>query len=517
MNAKRINKRIGVVAVVAVSISILINWNVSSFAAQTSVVITTPTEPDSMASEQAKTTSGYAILRNIEESLLTRDPVTNKLVGELAVSWKQVEPTRWRFILREGVTFHDGSPFNAEAAAFALNRMWDRRNVTILTSYLGVDMTFWAIDKKTLDVVTGRPDPILPLRLYVSPISSMKAYVANPANYTLRPVGTGPYKFVEWVKGQKVTMTRYDKWWGLKTKDKFSKLPIKDVTFLFRAEASVRNSMVRTGEADFARWITSEDCKAAPSTCLSSSGVETIYTRFDQVNSALGDKRVRQAISMAIDRNQIMGSILGAGFPAAQITGSTALGYNPKLVPVKYDIAGAKKLIDEARAAGVNVDQTLTIVARRAFVQRIDEIVAVMSESLKQIGLTTKIQMMEQVAFEEMLRAPKPISPTRGYIVIHSHGNELMDYALSMNSYLLCTSVVGTYCNPAVDAKFITASLLVGEKRDLAFQALAKIVADDHAMAPIGQPGFNFGINSKLVWKPRLDGFILVREMSFKN
>jgi hypothetical protein len=92
-----------------------------------------------------------------------------------------------------------------------------------------------------------------------------------------------------------------------------------------------------------------------------------------------------------------------------------------------------------------------------------------------------------------------------------------MDYALSMNSYLLCTSVVGTYCNPAVDAQFVTASVLVGAKRDLAFQALAKIVADDHAMAPIGQPGFNFAINTKLVWKPRLDGFILVREMSFKN
>jgi peptide/nickel transport system substrate-binding protein len=477
------------------------------------VTLAMPSEPDSLASEQAKTSSGYAVLRNVQESLLNRDPVTNELVGELATSWKQEEPTRWRFQLREGVTFHDGSPFNAEAAAFGLSRMWDRKNPTILTSYLGPDMTFKAVDEHTLDVVTADPDPILPLRLYVSPIPSMKAYQDDPASYPLKPVGTGPYKFVRWDKGQRIVLEANPDWWGANSPDARGKASIPKATFLFRPEQAVRASMLGAGEADLARWITGEQCDEARK-CESVPGVETVFIRLDTVHPALADKRVREAIALAVDKKQILDSILGGGTPAGQLVGKSALGFNEHLSAYPHDPERARALIDEARRDGVPVDSPLHIVARRAFIQRIDEIVQVLADELRQVGLKVDTQLQEQVAFEEMLRQPKPIPPKRGYIVVHSHGNELMDYSLSVNSYYRCDSVVGVYCNREVEAMHDRASQLGGEKRAAALAEIAKFVYDDYATVPIGQPSFHFGLSDRLQWKPRLDGFLLLKEMT---
>ncbi|MDG4798370.1 ABC transporter substrate-binding protein [Micromonospora sp. WMMD1082] len=480
------------------------------------ITLALPTEPDSLASEQAKTTAGYAVLRNIEESLLNRNPETNELVGELATSWSQPDPNRWRFELRQGVTFHDGSPFNAEAAAFSLARVWDRNNPTILTSYLGPDMTFTPVDEYTLDISSADPDPILPLRIFVSPISSMKAYQEDPSSDPLRPVGTGPYRFVEWVKGQRIVLEANPDWWGGDADDAGGEVTIQRATFVFRAEQAVRAGMVTSGEAGFGRWLTKEQCEDAPQ-CVSSPGVETIFARPDTMHPTLADRRVREAVALAINKDQILNQILGGGTPSGQMVGPSAIGFDESLSAYPYDLTRAQALIDEARADGVAVDAPLHIVARRAFIQRIDEIVQVIAGDLEKIGLTVDTQLQEQVAFEEMLRAPKPIDPQRGYVVIHSHGNELMDYSLTVNSYYRCNSVVGTYCDRALDRQHDEASQLTGDARDQALIAIAKNVHENVAAVPVGQTTFYFGLADNVRWKPRLDGFILLKEMAITS
>jgi peptide/nickel transport system substrate-binding protein len=78
-------------------------------------------EPDTLENWKAYSTDGHPILRNVQEALLNRDPSTNELVGELATGWEQTDERTWRFTLRQGVTFHNGDPFNAEVAAFGIN------------------------------------------------------------------------------------------------------------------------------------------------------------------------------------------------------------------------------------------------------------------------------------------------------------------------------------------------------------------------------------------------------------
>ncbi len=134
------------------------------------IVISMSVEPDTLENWKAYSTDGHPILRNVQEALLNRDPKTNELVGELATSWEQTDERTWRFKLREGVTFHNGDPFNAEVAAFGINYTWSPENEFEIYQFIGPDITATAVDEYTVDVATVEPDPILPSRLYFSPI-----------------------------------------------------------------------------------------------------------------------------------------------------------------------------------------------------------------------------------------------------------------------------------------------------------------------------------------------------------
>jgi peptide/nickel transport system substrate-binding protein len=481
------------------------------------VTLVMPEEPRSLSSFEAYATVGYPVLRNVHEALVNRDPKTSELVGELASGWEQVNPTTWRFHLRPGVKFHDGSPFNAEAAAFGLDYTFKKENGFAIRTRLGSELTFKAIDENTLEVVAEKPDPILPVRMYFAPIPSMKALQESPADYPLKPIGTGPYKFVEWVKGQHIKITANPDWWGNGSPDARGAATIKDAVFLTRVEREVRTAMVKQGEADLVRWLTKEQCAEAPQ-CLTAPGVETIFVRIDQPNPALADKRVREAIALAIDKNALINDIMGGGAIASMMVGPSAVGYNPDLRPYPYDPARAKALISEAKAAGVPVDTQLQMVARRGAYLRIEEASEAATEMLKQAGLPNiRTQVLETAAHLEMWSIGKVPPPERGMLGMHSHGNEIMDYGQTINAYYTCNGVQSAYCNPAVDEAFQKATALGGAERQKAFADIAKMVYDDYATVPIGQPEFSFGLTKRLNWAQRADGFILLKEMTLNE
>jgi peptide/nickel transport system substrate-binding protein len=471
-----------------------------------------------LASHDATATFSYPVMRNVTEALLNRDPKTTELVPELATKWEQVNPTTWRFTLRQGVKFHDGSAFNAEAAADALNHMWAKENAFRVRGYIGPEFTVKPVSEYVIDVVTESPDPILPSRLYFSPLHSPKARQDAPDQMQLHPVGTGPYKFVEWVKGQHIKLTANPDWWGNTATDAGGAASIKDVTFAIRAEREVRTAMVQRNEADLGRWVSQEQCQSAPQ-CKGGPTVETVFVRLDTMNPVLGDKRIREAIALAIDKDAIMNSILGGGEVASMLVRPTVIGFNPAIKPYPYDLARAKQLIAEAKAAGVPVDATpLTIYARRAAYFRVEEGTEAIGEMLKQAGLSTmKTQVLEVSKHTELYNAPKPIDPDRGMLAFHSHGNELLDFAQTVRFYYTCDGRQSTYCNPAVDETQKKALPLTGPEREKAYQAIAQYVHEEVVDVPVGHPSFYFALSQRLDWTPRPDGFILVKEMKLKQ
>jgi peptide/nickel transport system substrate-binding protein len=482
-----------------------------------SIVIAMNEELPTMEMWQAYNSYGYPIIRNVAEGLVNRN-AKNELVGELATKWEATNATTWRFTLRPNVKFHDGTPFNAEAAAVSLNWTWGKEQNFRIRTFIGPEFKATAVNDLTLDIVTESPDPILPERLYFAPINSLKQSKEMPDEVLLKPIGTGPYTFVEWVKGQHVKLTANPDWWGNGSADAQGAASIKDVTFVFRGEREVRAAMTKAGEADIARWITGEQCKTTPN-CQPTPTLETIFVRMDTMNVAMKDKRVREAIALSIDKEAIINDVMGGGEVARQLVGPSATGYNKNLQPYPYDMAKAKQLIAAAKADGVPVDAPLTNYVRRAYIVGLEDATEAIAEGMVQIGLiNTKTRGVETAAHAELWGANTgaPIDPNRGMLGTHSHGNELMDYSSTVQAYYTCKARNSVVCDPALEEMQAKALPLKGAERQKAYEDIAKYINDQFYTVPIGHPNYYYGLSNKVDWKPRLDAFILVKEMKLK-
>ena len=481
------------------------------------VTIALPEEPRSLASWNAYSNDGHPILRNITEALVNRDPKSNDLVPELALSWKEIDPTNWQFTLRQNVKFTDGSDFDANSAATSLNYVLDQKNAFPMRTFLGPEIQASAIDKYTLNVKTEAPDPILPTRLYFVTIPSAKQVTEDLGSYETNPVGTGPYKLETWERGQNIVLVPNDEWWGKDAPDSGGKQTITKATYVFRPETEVRAAMVERGEADLAPKLSKEQCDASPK-CESTPTVETVILRIDTKNPALADLRVRQAISMAFNKEQIMNDILGGGRVVGQIVGPSAVGY-ADLPPYPYDPEKAKALIAAAKADGVDVTEPITVSAREGYILRANEVVQLIAESLKSIGMTgVTSETQETAAFEQQwTMGYQNIPQDRTLLGLQQHGQELMDYSGSVVSYYSCEGNTSAYCDPELEKMYAAAVGTSGDARQQALANIAKYVYDQVPVVPIGQPNFNFGLADRLNWKPRIDGFILLKEMTLNS
>jgi len=387
-----------------------------------------------------------------------------------------------------------------------------------MRQFMGSQITVEAVDEYTIDVSTVDPDPILPLRLYFVTIPSAQAIQDSPETYETTPIGTGPYKFDEWNQGQYVDISANEDWWGLRDTDEAfgTNQLVSNVRFIFREESAVRAALLDTDEADFARFITPEQCEAAPQ-CKGVPTVETVILRLDIVNPTLADMRIRRAIALAVDKDAIMNGIMGGGEIANQIVSSSALGWNPDVEPYPYDLDQARALVEEAAADGVDVTAPLVVAARTGFILRADETIQLIQEALNEIGLTgVTSQMMETAAFEEQwqMGSWENVALDRGLIGMNQHGNELMDYAASMG-YYTCAGTVSVLCDQEVEALVTDAIQKSGDERDLALQAVAAHLAELYYIVPVGYPIFYFGLVDGVNWTPRMDGFILIKEFTF--
>jgi peptide/nickel transport system substrate-binding protein len=481
------------------------------------IVLAMTVEIDTLENWRAYSTDGHPILRNVQEALLNRDPVTNELVGELATSWEQTSDTVWRFKLREGVVFHNGDPFNAEVAAFGINYTWSPENNFQIYQYVGPDMNATVVDEYTIDVETEAPDPILPSRLYFSPIPNMIQVMERPETLPVEPIGTGPYKFVEWVRGQYLRIEAFPEWWGNTADDAYGAVTIKEAEFVARPESAVRAAMVNTGEAQFARFLAPEDCATTPQ-CVSASSVETIFLRLDTMHPAMSDVRIRQAIALAVDKQGVADSLFGGGEAASQLVGPSATGYNDELEPYPYDLEAAKALVAEAAADGVDVSAPIVVATRQGIYLRNAEFAQYVASQLKEIGLNATSEVIEVAQYNEQYDLNfSDVPAERGWIGTNPHGNEIMDVSSTARAYYSCEGGSSTYCNPALDEKLNAAIPLVGDERQQALEEVTAMYYEDYGAIPIIHMPLNYGLAANLEWLPRLDGFVLLKEMKYTS
>jgi len=439
------------------------------------VTVVLSEEPDNLdGCGNTKSNNGRVIFNNAVEGLTQIDYKTGTLVPRLALSWEQTSPTTWRFKLRQGVTFHDGEPFNGETAAKAVNRVVATKlDCHSRLEYFGkVDAKATAVDASTIDIVTAIPEPILPTFMtwvmLVSPNTPMDK-LAQTA------VGTGAYAFEKYTPGQEILMKRNDKYWGAKPQ-------AETVRFVWRNESSVRAAMIKIGEADLTDNIAAQDVDKTATTYrdISYPNAETAFLRIDAMIPPFDDKRLRLALNLAVDRESLRGTVFPKEvLPTANLVMPGIAGHNPALKPWPYDLAKAKQLFAEAKAAGAPVDKEITLYGRGNLYPNSQESMEALLAMWTQLGFKMKIVMLESANWSKL--HGKPFAADRGPSIIQTrHNNQTGDAVFTAESKWGCEGRFSVVCDPALDKLIAEATQMpIGPERAKKFQEVFRIAHED--------------------------------------
>ena len=234
----------------------------------------------------------------------------------------------------------------------------------------------------------------------------------------------------------------------------------------------MRAAQVTAGEAQIARFLAPEDCATTP-VCQEAPSVETIFLRLDTMHPVMGDIRIREAIGLAVDKEQ-----------SGRADLRRRRGGHPARRPVRRRLQrradGARRttwsapaqLVQEAAADGVPVDMEITVAVRRGAYPRNEELGEYVANQLNEIGLNARTEVIEHAAYQEQYVMPYDEIPNdRGWIGTLAHGNEMMDVSQTFSGYYRCDGGVSTFCDPEIDAMTAEAAVITGDERAAALAA----------------------------------------------
>ncbi len=427
------------------------------------LTIVRPTDPVSLDSNLETTAPGAWVYFNLTEPLLVLDE-QGKLTPKLATSWQVMSPTKIRFKLRPNVKFHDGTPFNAAAVKFTIDRAFHEKPGARWASLAGPFAGAEVVDDLTVDITTKEPyGPVLrSLAMAYVGIVSPAAVKKSGENYGRNPVGTGPFKFVEWRTNTSITIERNNDYWG-------NKALLDRVVFRVVPEEGARMIALRTGEADMVLIPSPAELpvlkRDGKFTVYEVVGGRVIFVGFNLAKPPVDDVLVRQAMSHAVNVNAILENIYeGAavrprGYLAPTVFGFRDMGLD-KLYP--YDKAKAKALFAKAGWApgpdGIlqkgGQKMTLSWLASRGRYLKDAEMAEAVQAQLKEVGVDGRIQFLEWGAVFSQMRSANLDHHmyTFGWITTNNDA----DY--TMHSSFLSKNVPPTgwnrarYANPKVDA-----------------------------------------------------------------
>lgn len=437
------------------------------------ITIVLQEEPFSVEPCDANTSIiGKVLKQNIVETLVDRNPATGEITPRLATSWEHPDDLTWLFHIREGVKFHDGADLNAAAVIAAINRTLDERiNCEVrIKVFSGFTMELSEVDPYTVKIVTDKPQPILPTMIVPLTIMSPN----TPAGVmTDTPIGTGPYEFVDRVAGQEINLKRFDGYWG-------DKPQVENAKYVWRDESSVRAAMVETGEADLAPSISVDDATSEEMDHPYPNS-ETTRLRIQVDQPPFDDRRVREALNLAIDRDALKGSVFSKDvIPATQLVPPGTVGRNDDLQVWPYDPEKAKQLLAEAKADGVPVDAEFTIFGRTGVYPHSTESLEAIMAMLQDVGFNAKLQMLEVAQHVIHLQKPYPDA-------IANHPNLIQDQHDNANGdavftvfYKYGSEGANSVLNDAkLDDIIDKASQAVGDERAKLWNEAFKIIESD--------------------------------------
>jgi peptide/nickel transport system substrate-binding protein len=446
---------------------------------------------------------------NMFDCLIWRNRQTAEFEPWLAESYEQINDTTWRFKLREGVVFHNGEEFNADAVVWTYER--------ILADDTMITYPQWTFIKEVkvlgpyeVEISTTAPEPAMLSKMAgtgcgIQAPKHGKEQADSGAEY--QPVGTGPFKFVEWVKDDHITLAVNPDYWQGK--------PQID-TIIWRAipEVSTRVANLLTGDVDLTVSVPPQDWPRV------SENPETRIKQFLTTRVMLlalrtgpskaqpdwtgvtSDVRIRQAISYAIDRQALVDLLDGMAIPVMSRVTPPTLGWDEKFINQvgEYNPEKAMQLLEEA---GYNGEE-LTFHASTSWLKQ-KEVAETIEAMLEAVGLNIDLQVMDVTTFREQIYFPNK----NDEIYMDALGNSFFDPWITMKEFEPGQKQRSGWVNKEAEELIVAAGQNMDpEARRDQYVRIQEIINEESPHIYLYQMKDAIGISDKIEWEPPLDEFL---------
>jgi len=438
------------------------------------------------------------VLANAFDGLTALDEAM-RVVPALAASWDTPSPSTWRFRLRRGARFQDGTPVRAEDVVWSLGRA--RRHPKSAVSHYLADI---------VDVRTRGPEVVevrtqASTSLLLNRLSFVAIVPEGSPEEILVPVGTGPYRFATSAARDELTLVRSDVYWGRRPREPLVRL------LVVRDPARMRE-MLSSGALDFALNPAPDEAdrmrSAACCRVLARTGVAVDMLQFRLDRAPFDDLRVRRAVSLALDRSALVERALkGWGEPASQLASAGTVGFSPALRAPVRDLAGARRLLAQAGHAG-----GLSVALEFREDRRAEEI----RRQLAEAGIDLTLRPLPWGEVLSRMRSGATELYYGGLVADSGDAGDILDTAVHSprpDAGLGFDNHSG-FSSPEVDRLLLEARIAptLFDRRDALQRAMEEVMAE-LPMVPLVVPYDLYVVRRNVVWTPRLDGRVLAADL----
>ena len=512
------------VSLIALAVASALDPSLASAGPSGKITIAQGVDPSTLDPMNHQESPAGNVCRNLFDTLLERDQelkIQPMLARELP---RLVSPTVWEFKLRPGAKFHNGEPVDAEAVKFSLERLVDPKLKLRGSPPFAPLSHVEIVDALTVWIHTRAPWPILDTLM-----SATQAAILPPKHYRDKdssqagraPVGSGPFRFVRWVRDERIELEANEQYWRGAPR-------VKTLVFRPIPDDAVRVAALQNGEIDLAVNIPPHlgaIIDRHPKLFLSTApSIRTIQLMFythqmdaqhkvtGTYNGPTADKRVRQAIAYAIDADEIIKTVLdGKGVRVATMLPSMHFGFDPKLSPIKADPARAKKLLAEA---GLSGGVEVTLHGPRGRYVRDAEVAEAVSGQLTKAGIKTTLRTYDFVTYlNSMVYVHKA-----GPIWLIGWGTGTMDAETVYGPLFKAPGIFVNWYNEDFNRMFDEAQAIMDERKRLEqYHRINKVWVDEVPAVPLYQQVDLYGVSKRLNWKARSDEVLQAYTMSLKD
>ena len=428
---------------------------------------------------------------------MTRVNEKLEVIPDLATDWKVSKDGKtWIFHLRKDVKWHDGAPFTAEDVVFTFNSILNPKINSVRRSDYIIDdqpIKFTALNKYTVQAIVPKPfAPFLTRSgMSVLPKHLLADKDMNTAAFNRKPVGTGPFKFKEWVTGDHVTVARNDNYY-------FGRPKLAEIIYKVIPDENACLVALEAGEVD-ETGIPPKDYQRmkllAGINVFEFDALTYSYLGFNLANPKFADKRVRQALAYATDKEQLVKLIFkGLASPAYAPSAPISWAYSDAVSKYAYNPPLAKQLLKEAGAENLE----FTILVNQGNKER-EKAAVVLQQQYKKVGVKVNVRVMEWSALLKIINAPTDPKDFEAVIIGWSLGLDPDSYSIWHSSQYPKGFNFVKYVNPVADRLLEEGRTTIERaKRKEIYAKLWQVIADDQPYIFLWYPKAIAGVRERV-------------------